>query len=630
MDDREVLAAGGRNVSGRDPEFDYYEVSSVLGEGGMGIVYKARDRRTGLPVAVKVMSKRFNDPDLQFRFVRENEILASLNHRNIVRCYDVTRARDGTPSLVMEFVDGVDFRSFEGLPFPELLPLMLQTLLGMRYLRVQNIVHRDLSSNNILVCLESESRLVKIVDFGIAKILYDAPAGGDVLTQTGQFLGKFSFASPELLLGSPFDWKSDVYSLGVIFYRLLTGLFPVKVERSGNYFEWVMAHQRQHEFDFVVPEGCPPLPPELSEAVRRMLAKDPDDRPGSWEELIATFDSVQRTIFAKGLAPNPSEVRLLPPKRAEPLSSRPGHGTPADPSPKGTPGQSPGPCTPARPVVPVPSRHTPSYPIQRSPHLPSDDIPTARADGPRPPGSSLTPAGPTPEGSPPAAVPGPRAAVPAANANVSAGASGRVPVLDPDGLQVESGSLTEMVAKPQLRSGAHEVVASHREEAPPRREVTPPRREVTPPRREPTPGRIPEIPGRVLLTPPQREMTPRRQGPPGPPALPGPVPARPAFEAEGPHRMSGPIVRPRPQTPIGTGRPAMRSRGGSVPVIVHGKRPGWAKIAILVIVILGVFAAVLSFIFSLLTSADSSSTRVSPSASLAAVASAFRASSLEG
>jgi serine/threonine protein kinase len=617
-------------VSGKDPEFDYYEVSSVLGEGGMGIVYKARDRRTGLPVAVKVMSKRFNDPDLQFRFVRENEILASLNHRNIVRCYDVTRARDGTPSLVMEFVDGVDFRSFEGLPFPELLPLMLQTLLGMRYLRAQNIVHRDLSSNNILVCLESESRLVKIVDFGIAKILYDAPSGGDILTQTGQFLGKFSFASPELLLGAPFDWKSDVYSLGVIFYRLLTGQFPVRVERSGNYFEWVMAHQRQHEFDFVVPEGCPPLPPELSEAVRSMLAKNPDDRPGSWEELIATFDGVQRAIFAKGLAPNPAEVKVLPPKRAEPLSSRPGHGTPADSSPKGTPGPPPAPCTTPRPAVPGPSRHTPSFPVQHSPHLPSDDIPTARADGPRPPGTGRTPVGSPLEGPPPVAVAGPPAAVPAANANVSAGTSGRVPVLDPDGMQVESGSLTEMVAKPLLRNGSSEAVPSYRDSTPSRREVPPPRLEVPPPRREPTPGRMPEIPGRVPLTPPHRETTPRRQGPPAPPVLPGPVPARLAFEDDGSHRMSGPIVRPRPHAAIGAGRPAVRPRGGSTPVIVQGKRPGWAKIAILVIVILGVFAAVLFFIFSLLASAVSSSARVSPSASPAAIASAFRASSLEG
>src|SRR5438105_7801758 len=112
------------------PKFEQYNVTRVLGEGGMGVVYEGQDRRTELPVAIKVMSRhRLSDPELQRRFLKENDILASLNHRNIVRCFEITRSVDGTPSIVMEYLDGVDFRSFEGRPYPELLPLMIQSLM---------------------------------------------------------------------------------------------------------------------------------------------------------------------------------------------------------------------------------------------------------------------------------------------------------------------------------------------------------------------------------------------------------------------------------------------------------------------------------------------------------------------
>ena len=158
----------------------------------MGLVYLAHDRRTGLPVAIKVMSRWSVDPELQARFLKENRILSSLNHRNIVRCYEITESREGTPSIVMEYVDGVDFRAFEGRPYPELLPLMIQALMGLAYLRSQNILHRDLSSNNIFVTLENQTRVTKILDFGVAKILQQQAVDGDVKTRTGQFLGKFS------------------------------------------------------------------------------------------------------------------------------------------------------------------------------------------------------------------------------------------------------------------------------------------------------------------------------------------------------------------------------------------------------------------------------------------------------
>jgi serine/threonine protein kinase len=309
------------------PEFDHYTISRVLGEGGMGLVYLANDRRTGLQVAIKVMSGWALDPELQARFLKENRILSALNHRNIVRCYEITQSRDGIPSIVMEYVDGVDFRAFEGRPFPELLPLMIQALMGLAYLRSQNILHRDLSSNNIFVTLENQTRVTKILDFGVAKILQQQALDGDVRTQTGQFLGKFAFASPEHFFPSSIDWRSDVYSLGVIFHRLLTKTPPITVARKVNYFDWLVAHQKEHEFELLAPADVPPLPEPLKSVVRRMLARSPDDRPQGYEEVIHVLDRIQRGL-PPALEPDPLALQTLPP----PVEERIGSSTPSSPS----------------------------------------------------------------------------------------------------------------------------------------------------------------------------------------------------------------------------------------------------------------------------------------------------------
>lgn len=337
------------------PEFDHYTISRVLGEGGMGLVYLAHDRRTGLPVAIKVMSGRELDPELRARFLKENRILAALNHRNIVRCYEITESREGVLSIVMEYVDGVDFRAFEGRPFPELLPLMIQALMGLAYLRSQNVLHRDLSSNNIFVMLENQTRVTKILDFGVAKILQEQAADGDVRTRTGQFLGKFAFASPEHFLPSEIDWRSDVYSLGVIFHRLLTDRPPLTVARKGNYFDWLTVHQKENDFEVLAPPDVPPLPEALRSIVRRMLARYPDDRPQSYEEIIHVLDRIQRGL-PQSLEPDPSALRTLPP----PVEGRIGSsgsgrsGPTASPSPLPPPVSGSAPAAAEEPERPSP------------------------------------------------------------------------------------------------------------------------------------------------------------------------------------------------------------------------------------------------------------------------------------
>ena len=320
----------------------------------MGLVYLAKDRRTGLPVAIKVMSGWTMDPELQARFLQENRILSALNHRNIVRCYEITQSRDGSPSIVMEYVDGVDFRAFEGRPYPELLPLMIQALMGLAYLRSQNILHRDLSSNNIFVTLENETRVTKILDFGVAKILQQQALDGDVRTRTGQFLGKFAFASPEHFFPSSVDWRSDVYSLGVIFHRLLTKTPPITVARKANYYDWLVAHQKEHEFELLAPADVPPLPEPLKNVVRRMLERSPDDRPQSYEEIIHVLDRIQRGLPA-GLECDPLSLQSLPSPVEGRIGSSGGGGTPSSRSPSLRPAAGSYPAAASRSESPEPA-----------------------------------------------------------------------------------------------------------------------------------------------------------------------------------------------------------------------------------------------------------------------------------
>ncbi len=326
------------------PEFDHYSISRVLGEGGTGVVYLARDQRTGLDVAVKVVAQRELDAVLRARLPRESAALAALSHPNVVRFHEFTESQDGTLAIVTDYVDGSDFRAFEGLPFPELLPLMVQAVRGLAYLRSRGVVHGDLSSDNFLVALESGTRVTKVADLGFSALLRPADADGASGAGSGQFVGKFAFASPEHFFASDIDWRSDVYSLGVVFHRLLTNEAPITVSRESRYFDWMVAHEKEHAFEVPSPPGGPALPDALRDVVRRMLARSRDQRPQSYEEILDALDRVRRVAPAE---PGPAEsVESSQQKRwpdlevPEPhterfvsFSASPSHAIPADPGP---------------------------------------------------------------------------------------------------------------------------------------------------------------------------------------------------------------------------------------------------------------------------------------------------------
>src|ERR1700737_4101719 len=195
-----------------------YEILALIGKGGMGEVYRARDPRLNRDVAVKISNAQFTE-----RFTREARAIAALNHTNICHLYDV-----GPDYLVMEYVEGQDLRG--PMDFNDALPIIQQLIDGIQAAHEKNIVHRDLKPANIKITPEG---VVKILDFGLAKAMEppvssdgnpgDSPTLPMGATAVGTILGTAAYMAPEQAKGKAADKRSDVWSFGVVFYELLTG-----------------------------------------------------------------------------------------------------------------------------------------------------------------------------------------------------------------------------------------------------------------------------------------------------------------------------------------------------------------------------------------------------------------------
>ncbi|MEM1180869.1 MAG: serine/threonine-protein kinase [Acidobacteriota bacterium] len=223
-------AAGGRRepppveeLERRLPELESFE---LLGQGGMGAVFRARHRRLDRPVAVKILDPGLGaDPSFAERFTREAQTLARLDHPNIVRVYDFDH-RDGLYFLIMELVEGVDLRqmlSAGHLEPAQALALVPRLCDALQYAHDLGVVHRDIKPENILVNASGD---VKIADFGLAKLTDDDAAGH--LTQTRQVMGTPNYMAPEQVENpADVDHRADIFALGVVFYELLTGELPL-------------------------------------------------------------------------------------------------------------------------------------------------------------------------------------------------------------------------------------------------------------------------------------------------------------------------------------------------------------------------------------------------------------------
>lgn len=250
-----------------------YEIKSVLGEGGMGTVYLAEHVKLGRQVAIKVLLPHLVKNELvRSRFINEAKLMSSLHHPNIVTLYDYHEDENGL-SLIMELVDGKPLDEYiQEVTGPiqekEAIILMKQALEGFAYAHKQGLIHRDIKPSNLIV---TESKEIKILDFGIAKLVGDL---GNKLTKTGSHIGTVYYMSPEQVRGHELDLRSDIYALGITFYQMLTGLCPY--EGLNTEFD---------VFNKIVGEELPDprtIYPGISEhmchVIQKATAKKPEDR----------------------------------------------------------------------------------------------------------------------------------------------------------------------------------------------------------------------------------------------------------------------------------------------------------------------------------------------------------------
>ncbi len=280
-----------------------YEILAPLGAGGMGEVYRARDGRLGREVAVKVLPEAVAaDPERLRRFEQEARAASALNHPNIVTIYDVGRT-DGVSWIAMELVDGSSLRQVladGALPTKRALSIGTQIAEGLSKAHDSGIVHRDLKPENVMVTSEG---LVKILDFGLAKLAPEVPEGSQVGTATqqteaGVVMGTVGYMSPEQATGRAVDQRSDQFALGAILYEMSTGKRPFEGRTS---IETLSA---------ILKEDPPPLstlnpeaPEPLEWIVRRCLAKEPDGRYHSTRDLARDLANLRDRSAGTAAAP---------------------------------------------------------------------------------------------------------------------------------------------------------------------------------------------------------------------------------------------------------------------------------------------------------------------------------------
>ena len=312
------------------PPFGRYRDPVMLGSGGMGAVYRATDPSLDRYVAIKVLTQR--DPRYLDRFRREAQVLAKIVHPSIIQIYEIvgTDGESGDPYIVMEYCDGrpLDAAVKDGpLPAAQVMSVVRQCAEGLRKAHANNVVHRDIKPGNLML---SPSGEVKILDFGIAKL---RDAAKDLTGET--VLGTPFYMSPEQATGYAIDARSDIYSLGVTAFHLLTGRKPFEARSKVDVMLMQVKAPLPAATDFV------PCDARVVAVIEKMCAKKPADRYQSCDELIAAIDALPRALGGReGGSPSPpapEKTRVLAqraqPGPAGPLRDRPVR-APSRPTPR--------------------------------------------------------------------------------------------------------------------------------------------------------------------------------------------------------------------------------------------------------------------------------------------------------
>jgi serine/threonine-protein kinase len=355
----------GRVLAGR------YRLLEKIGQGGMGAVYKGQHVKMNRMTAIKVLTSELaNNAQFVARFEREAEMASHIDHPNAVNIYDFGEAEDGIVYIAMEFIEGRPLSYLiekEGaLPLERVVRITYQAADALHAAHHIGIIHRDFKPDNIMICQkQGRSDWVEVVDFGIAKRAA-AEADNKALTQTGFILGTPQYMSPEQVAGEPLDLRSDLYSLAIVSYEMITGALPF----GGNSPQSVMVNRLlQPPMPLRQVRPSLTLPPAVEGVIMRALARYPVDRYSSTMEFAEELDRASREQPGGARqqparpAPSPQAppiVQPQPPQRPNTYPVRPQQPTPhampvQPPQYQPTPLFQPQPPTPPYPQRPYPT-----------------------------------------------------------------------------------------------------------------------------------------------------------------------------------------------------------------------------------------------------------------------------------
>ena len=261
----------------------HFKIVEAIGEGGMGVVYKARDLNLDRFVAIKFLPSHLTtDERIKKRFIREAKAASALEHPNICTIYEVGELHDGQMFMAMGYYEGetvLERLQNTTLEFDEVVEIISQVAVGLASAHDHGIVHRDIKPANLMI---TKDGLVKILDFGIAKL-----AGQTKLTKTGSMMGTMAYMSPEQIIGEKVDARSDIFSLGMVFYEMLIGEHPFQAKRAGEILYAIM-----NEDPPPLDQFRSDLPESLQELLNHTLEKNKQDRLSSLEDFIAELKNV--------------------------------------------------------------------------------------------------------------------------------------------------------------------------------------------------------------------------------------------------------------------------------------------------------------------------------------------------
>ena len=265
-------------------KIQHYEIVAKIGEGGMGVVYKAHDSKLDRFVALKFLPREMSaDPDVRRRFMHEARAASALDHTHIATVHEIGETDDGLLYIAMPYYEGESLQqrlAGGALPVNEALRIAVEIGRGLARAHDEGVVHRDVKPGNIMLCAGGES---KIMDFGLAKI-----AGASRVTRTGQTVGTISYMSPEQTRGRDADHRTDVWALGAVLYEMLAGSPPFEAEHQPATIYLILNTDPEP-----LASARPELPLEVEQVVSKALEKDPDRRYQTTAEFVEALEDLR-------------------------------------------------------------------------------------------------------------------------------------------------------------------------------------------------------------------------------------------------------------------------------------------------------------------------------------------------